>query len=119
MTIAMDPKEYRDFAVQVSMDLLLQQFSHLTRQQLEDLYQRTYCMTMEEFTALQVDRKNPEANAVQTWAGVYFVENGQLYSADPQNPEAESSSFTLEGDKLTMTDPETGLVLELTKLDET
>jgi hypothetical protein len=56
---------------------------------------------------------------VQTWAGVYFVENGQLYSADPQNPEAESSSFTLEGDKLTMTDPETGLVLELTKLDET
>jgi hypothetical protein len=119
MIIAMDPAEYRNFAIQVSMDLLLQQFSHLTRQQLEDLYQQRYRMTMEEFTALQVDRKDPEANASQQWAGVYFVENGQLYSADPQNPEAEGSLFTLEGDKLTMTDPETGMVLELTKAEDT
>lgn len=46
---------------------------------------------------------------------VYYVSDGKIYAAEDWDDEMVADAYTLEGDKLTMTDNSTGDLLEMTK----
>ena len=114
--IEMDPMEFRTFTIEASIDAILQSYSDKTPTQVDSSYLLWYGMTLREYITSQVDAQNPAANSVLEWLGSYFIENGLLYTANHQGGELDSDAYSLEGDKLIIPDPDTGLTLELTKV---
>ena len=116
IVIEMDPTEFRTFTIEASIDAILQSYSDKTPTQVDSSYLLRYGMTLREYITSQVDSQNIAANSVLEWIGSYFIEDDLLYTADYQGGELDSDSYSLEGDELTFSDPDTGLSLELTKV---
>jgi hypothetical protein len=72
-------------------------------------------MTLEEYVLSTIDTEELEQMTRQEWTGIYFVEDGILYSADSWHEFADGSSFTLADNTLTLTIPDFDIPLTLTK----
>ena len=115
MVMEMDPDEYRNFCIQLSIEAIVKEYSNLTRPQLETRFQERYDMSVTQYATAQVDLQNPAANAVTEWFGIYFIEEGLLYTVDGRTGEIDGGAYSLEDGKLTIEDAEFGLSLVLTK----
>jgi hypothetical protein len=115
MVMEMDPEEYRNFCIQLSVEAILKNYSHMTRGEVESQFQMKYDMTVTQYATSYVDAQNPAANAVAEWFGIYFIEEGLLYTVDSRTGESDGGAYSLEDGKLTIEDAEFGLSLVLTK----
>ncbi len=71
----------------------------LTRQTME----AQYGMTLEEYAATSMEGMDlPTIISTFNFSGVYYVEGDQLYNASTWSANMEPSTFTLEGDTLTL-----------------
>ena len=115
MVMEMDSDEYRNFCIQLSVEAILKNYSHMTRGEVESQFQMKYDMTVTQYATSYVDAQNPAANAVAEWFGIYFIEEGLLYTVDGRTGESDGGAYSLEDGKLTIEDAEFGLSLVLTK----
>ena len=119
MIMDLDREAYRQLTIMVMKEMFLTMFGEdMTPEELDAMFQADYGMSFDEFIEAQVDGSDLISETHTEYPCVYYVLDGMLYTADDWNKFADGSPFTLEGDKLTMTDPETGLVMELTKVTE-
>ena len=81
----------------------------------EQYYLDTYQMTLETYAAdLAASTPIEEINYTET--GVYYVADGTICLSDYWEDPFGAYPFTLEGDTLTMTDPNTGDALIMTRV---
>jgi hypothetical protein len=115
MVMEMDPEEYRNFSIQLVIESIKKEYSHMDPDRLDRYYEAYYGLPVAEYAAAQVDVQNPAANAVAEWFGIYFIEEGLLYTVDGRTGESDGGAYSLEDGKLTIEDAEFGLSLVLTK----
>ena len=115
MVMEMDPEEYRNFSIQLVIESIKKEYSHMDPDRLDRYYEAYYGLPVAEYATAQVDAQNPAANAVAEWFGIYFIEEGLLYTVDGRTGESDGGAYSLEDGKLTIEDAEFGLSLVLTK----
>jgi hypothetical protein len=119
MIMDLDKEAYRQLTIMVMKEMFLTMFGEdMTPEELDAMFQADYGMSFDEFIEAQVDGSDLMSETHIEYPCVYYVLDGMLYTADDWDKFADGSPFTLEGDKLTITDPETGMVMELTKVVE-
>lgn len=115
MVMEMDPEEYRNFSIQLVIESIKKEYSHMDPDRLDRYYEAYYGLPVAEYATAQVDAQNPAANAVAEWFGIYFIEEGLLYTVDGRTGESDGGAYSLEDGKLTIEDAEFGLSLVLSK----
>ena len=115
MVMEMDPEEYRNFSIQLVIESIKKEYSHMDPDRLDCYYETYYGLPVAEYATAQVDAQNPAANAFAEWFGIYFIEEGLLYTVDGRTGESDGGAYSLEDGKLTIEDAEFGLSLVLTK----
>jgi hypothetical protein len=115
MVMEMDPEEYRNFSIQLVIESIKKEYSHMDPDRLDRYYEAYYGLPVAEYATAQVDAQNPAANAVAEWVGIYFIEEGLLYTVDGRTGESDGGAYSLEDGKLTIEDAEFGLSLVLSK----
>lgn len=106
-----------------TVELMYQQFADLdmSREEADEVFEDTYGMTVAEYAESIWAMVNWD-NLSDVYAAnyVYYIEGDRIYLADSWDSEFVFSTFTLEGDNMTIVDSEIngGTVLELTRVPQ-
>lgn len=112
----LDKDAYRQLAITMMKELFLSMFGEdMTPEELDAMFQAEYGMGFDEFIEAQVDSSDLTSETHTEYPCVYYVEDGMLYTADDWNKFADGASFTLADDTMTLTIPDFGKPMTLTK----
>lgn len=115
-----DPAELLAELIRITGERLYVQFEELNigREEADELFAASYGMTISEYAADSwADADLDGMLEVHGFQGVYYVSGGLLNTAANWTAEFKNSSFSVDGDKLTVTDPD-GSAMTLTRAEE-
>ena len=116
MIFAIDEDEYRQILKEVTYETLRDYFGRERSQdELEILSLAEYGKGINKYVENYVNGLNVNGFIYHEFFYFYYVENGKIYSADSWKSRVEVSDFILAGDMLTLSDPNFGLSITMTR----
>lgn len=111
-----DFDEYKAFMKVFTVELMYASFaeSGMTKDQADDAFMLTYNMTIQQYVDQEIDAMR-ESDVSASQNCVYYVKDGAIYGGDSWDDELLPISYTLSGNKLILTDDETGETMEFTR----
>lgn len=112
----LEKEQLRQAIIDATMQMLRQQLGpERSQAELDEMIRSQYYKPMQKYVETAVDEMDLDKMTYIKMRYFYFVENGQLYSANSWDSIPDASPFTLSGDKLTFADPDSTLSLTLNR----